>query len=345
MKALFPEPVFLEEKPAFHTIPAEILDKIAAIMKEPIIAGTVARGGISAGASFILTLSSGRKIFAKGSHPGEMAHGAENIRQEISAYRTETLLASLAPEFLGEASDGDEDGWFLGLWRYVEKNPSAPDALQIVKKMAAWHAKTASGKIRHSRPMPAFMSFFFRDEKKWRRICGEENTRQKFLSLFEDPAAGNAWLEKSGAALRAAQARACLLSSPCGLIHGDLRMDNIFSDVDGRIYIVDWPNACSGPSVFDLVFLFSDMESLGLAMIEDCFNLYREQGGLDIKEEDRIAVAATLAGYFADQAYREVPVKLPRLRWKQKSQLLALLRFLTRLGMFESIPRMIDENR
>jgi sulfur relay (sulfurtransferase) complex TusBCD TusD component (DsrE family) len=51
---------------------------------------------------------------------------------------------------------------------------------------------------------------------------------------------------------------------------------------------------------------------------------------------------SALAGFFADQAYRAVPPKLPRLRWMQKLMLHACLQALHRRGIVDSPPIMVD---
>ena len=62
-----------------------------------------------------------------------------------------------------------------------------------------------------------------------------------------------------------------------GLVHGDLRVDNFLFGAQDT-WVIDWPNACRGPLVFDLVFLSSNMEALGFAPAEKFFTDYAAQG-------------------------------------------------------------------
>jgi fructosamine-3-kinase len=345
---IFPEPKSLEVKPGFSAIPEEILQDIAKITGVPVLNGEVAFGGFSAAASYILTLRDGRKIFAKGNHPEEMAHGAENLRQEIFTYEHVVLLKKLSPAYLGTVTDGDEDGWLLGLWEYVPHAPKTPSSEEVIKTLVMWHSagasETGKGFLKDCHEQN-FISLFFNAEKKWCRIAQEDKTREKFLSLFKDPAIAKIWAEKNVPKLCALQERIIYLPVTGVLLHGDLRRDNIFTGMDGGIRVIDWPNACIGPAEFDLFFLFADMAASGGISVIELFELYEKAGGQVLGKEWRYVIGACIAGYFADQAYRDIPLKLPRLRWMQKGLLWGVLRYLAAENVVESIPVMADENR
>ena len=213
---------------------------------------------------------------------------------------------------------------------------SLPRLMQLLKD---WQASNGAQEVLPSVREQVYINQFFSVEKKWQRLKNDAAIRKKFLTLFENPAAAEAWFEKSIDALAEWQIRASRLGAPEGLVHGDLRLDN-FIFTGERAYAVDWPNACFGPFVFDQMFLFSNLEAEGFGKTEEL----TEQFGSYISD-DAVAMLASLSGYFADQAYREVPERMPRLRWMQKSMLLAQLKCLSRLGIIESIPRMTDENQ
>lgn len=285
--------------------------------------GEVVHGGFSASANFVLTLEDGRKVFAKGNHPGEQAHGIQNLRQEIAVYGNARVLREIAPPYLGFVSDGDEDGWALGVWEYIEHG-ARPGTGEILEALGKWRRAEAPG-LKDCREM-SYVELFFSPERKWLRLAREEKVRRNFTALFAEAGAAEGWLEKNLAALCALQAGAGKVRAPFVPLHGDLRADNIFKGRDGKVYIVDWPNACRGPAAFDLLFL-------GAGLGED----------LAGKEEGVPEIAAAIAGYMADMAGRAVPEKLPRLRWMQKTILLALLRYLAAVGAVESAPRMAGQ--
>jgi hypothetical protein len=327
----FPEPSAREIKPAFETIPQAVLADVGRALGSGVVSGEIARGSFSAAANFILRLQDGRKVFAKGNHPEEMAHGTQTLRQEIFVYENARVLREVAPRYLGFVHDGDEDGWMLGLWEFIDAPRAGLD--RVLETVAKFHAaREDAGLLPGCRDL-SYIKLFFAPGRKWMRPRDEAKVRTEFLALFED---GEAWLARNLQRLIALQEKAAAVSAPEGLLHGDLRMDNVI----GGARAVDWPNACRGPVIFDLLFLCAGLEAEGAGMIEDFLNVCP---GPKTKPEDAHAVAAAISGMLADQARRAVPEKMPRLRWVQKSQLLALLKFLARAGQIESIPRMVGE--
>lgn len=342
MRALFAEPACREKKPPFSSIPADILKKIADLAGAPVIAGDTAFGGLSAAAGFILTLKSGRRIFVKGSHPDEMAHGTLHLREEVQTYKTVPALQQVAPRLIGVAGDGDEDGWLLGVWEAVDHggSPRIRDAIEL---MAQWQRAPLPPDalvpaVRHN-----YLRFFLDGQRKWVRLRDEEKVRQKFTALFAEPRHAEEWLGRNLDALIALQSLRGL-SSPTGLLHGDLRLDNFLFAAD-RTYVVDWPNTARGPLVFDVLFFFSSLEGLGYGSIDAFLQLYKEVSGTAFAETDVDMMLAALSGFFADQAGRAVPDKLPRLRWMQKCMLSAQLNMLARREVVDSIPQMADSRQ
>jgi hypothetical protein len=347
MKPLFAEPAAREDKPAFAEVPRHIIDDINARLMGKIVAGETVYGSFSASAGFVMTFDSGYRIFVKGSHPNEMAHGTAQLRQEIAACENLAVLEDIAPFFISVVEDGDEDGWMLGIWEYAGKDKGRTDAEDFAaiyeSLLRMQNARVQEGAV----PAAAekrYISAMLADDKKWKRIRDEKPVREKFLSLFEDKAVGAAWLDKNIGALAALQEKGAADAHTMqqGLVHGDLRRDNLLLTGD-KCLIVDWPNACVGPLLFDLVFLFTHLESLGLGMAEKFFDDYAAFGGPSFSPASRLSLTALVAGHFADQAYRDVPARLPRLRWMQKMMLAGALHALARAGAVESIPRFAGE--
>lgn len=346
MKPLFQEPAGRENKPAFEDIPEDMLHRIGRRLSGEVVDGQAVYGSYSASAGYMLTMDSSLKIFAKGNHPGEMAHGAQNLRQEIAAYESLAVLKDVAPSYYSFVSDGDEDGWMLGLWEFITQDPMAHAATGLQDAMAALtavHAYTPPADMLEPLASKNYMAQFLADEKKWRRIQDDLIVQEKFLALFEDKAQGAAWLKGALPQLVSLQEKAADGFFATGMIHGDLRMDNILFS-QKRTLLIDWPNVCIGPRLLDLLFLCPHLESMGIGKAEDFLEIYRAAGGVAFadatKETDELAMMlAAISGVFADQAHRAVPEKLPRLRWMQKSMLLAQLNFLSRIGKIESPPR------
>lgn len=328
----FPEPASRERKPSFADVPPRILDEVSRVAGSRVAGGETAYGGFSTAANFIFALDDGRRIFAKGNHPLEESHGVQNLRQEIGVYQNAAALKDIAPPFLGAVFDGDEDGWALGLWDYIEHAPSPPSAAAVLGALERWGA--GDGAFLPGCREKSYIRDFFSGERNWLRLGAEEKVRARFLSLFDDGGTAARWLEKNLSALCAAQEKIKGVSGAAP-VHGDLRADNAFQDARGKVYIVDWPNACLGPPVFDRVLFGASLEAAGRGPIEDVLGAGRP--------DDAVAMAAVFSGHFADHAGRAVPAALPRLRWMQRSLLVALLRFLGRAGVVESVPGMSNQ--
>lgn len=328
----FPVPLVREDKPHFAALPAAMREKIAQIMGESVLSGTVAYGGLSASAGYILTLESGRRVFAKGSHPEEMAHGTANLRQEAHVYLHVPVLKKISPAFIGTVWDGDEDGWLLGLWDCVDSSASVSAERAIALLQRAQREPLAEG-ILPEAEAHNYLRHFLSPDRKWKRLRDEPRAREQFLSIFVNAAAGAAWLDKNLSTLISLQEQISAQDYPRGLLHGDLRLDNFLFAAD-RAYMIDWPNACRGPLVFDALFMASNIEGLGGAIMEDSVAAWSRA----MSQEAVLSMLAAIAGFFADQVYRVSPPKLPRLRWMQRCMFLAQMKMLARAGKIESIP-------
>lgn len=335
---LFPEPKQREPKPPFESVPAAILFAIAETAGSAVVSGEAAFGGLSASANYILTLENGTKIFAKGSHPGDTSHGTETLRQEIFAYQNIPSLKKLSPAYIGKVSDGDEDGWSLGLWEYLDWG-GGPDVAAAFAALAVFQSDAAAKIQLGAAEDHIYLRLFLSQDKKWRRLRDEPVVRDRFLTLFTDVDEGRSWADRNLPRLADLQSKNFSPKSPCGMIHGDLRLDNfLFSPRGARV--IDWPNACYGLRIFDTVFLAMNVEGLGILSIEECLRLYAASGGTIFSHDDVMVMLAKITGYFADQAYRDVPQNLPRLRWMQKCMLMAGLQALHRAGHVDSLPPM-----
>lgn len=344
----FEPPQALEHKPSFADIPLSLREKIADICGSPVMDGAILHGSLSATAGFVLTLQDGQKIFAKGSHPQEMSHGTLHIRSEAYAYQVLPALKSVAPRFIGLVSDDHEDGWTLGLWDYIARDKAnAPDVdiADVMRKIASVHKSEIPATFTANAAAHNYLSLFLRDEKKWQRVRGEAKIKDKLLSVFDDEQA-HLWLDRQLDSLCAMQAAVPAFDFQTGLIHGDLRLDNILAappHTYPHTYIVDWPNACRGPVIFDVLMFSVHLESLGYGRAEDFISLYDVAAGTAFAQKNNqelMIMAASMAGFFADQVYRAVPEKMPRLRWMQKSLFFGLLSLMNRHGRIESPPRM-----
>lgn len=331
---ILPEPPQKEARPAWADLPPEVIAEIEKITGK-IASAEIAWGGYSPSACFRAFAADGAKYFIKGSHPAQTAHGAKALRQEIAAYQSLSFLKELAPRFHGSISVGDEDDWHLGIWDMVDGRTALPwtedKAAAVIDLLLKLHAvpRSAVPSLPHGRDSN-HVSDFFLGERLWKRFARQDdsNRQQHFAELFADSAAARRWLDDCLPELLRLQNRMTQISSPEGVVHFDLRSDNILFDAAGQAVIVDWTDSCWGPVLVDLVLLAQCIAAESAIPPQKIIALYRDKAGRRFAPEDILAAAATVTGYFADNAWRAVPPELPRLRWVQKICLYAGLSWL-----------------
>ncbi|MFZ4895180.1 phosphotransferase [Plantibacter sp. Mn2098] len=114
-----------------------------------------------------------------------------------------------------------------------------------------------------------------------------------------------------------------------GLIHTDLRADNILVTRDGGIVIVDWPWANRGRAWFDGVGVLGDA-LLGRPTFDADAIIVDHPLFDGVERDDLDGVIAGLTGYFIDAAKRPAPAGLPTIRDAQRRQGAVMLAWLER---------------
>ncbi|MEU5670785.1 phosphotransferase, partial [Micromonospora sp. NPDC047753] len=107
-----------------------------------------------------------------------------------------------------------------------------------------------------------------------------------------------------------------------GLIHGDLRVDNVLIGPDGRAWFCDWTWVCLGPAWFDLAGLLLTAYASGL----DADRLFAAHPATAGAPPDALdATLAALAGYYLTGAAAAPPTASPHLpahqRWSGEQSL------------------------
>lgn len=329
-------------KPAFTDVPTRIRHDLCTMVGASAITdSSVAAGGVSASAAFILHFDNGRRLFVKGSHPGDQSHGAANLRGECMAYRSIDILRDVAPPFCGMvyADHGDDNGWWLGAWDAVDihaRTYDAPALFDMLDDVQRYEVPASAGlAVASAHP---YLSQFMTDTYKWQRLRSDATRAEKFGQCFEDADAVRVWLQSNIETLCSLQQRASAHAWRLGLMHGDLRCDNYIYGVlpgyDARWYMIDWANAADGPLAFDRVMLAASLYAQGSCTVDQALAL--AQGHLDA--DDMRLMLVMQAGYFADQIYRAPPAVMPRLRPIQKAMFAALMAMLAADGVVPALP-------
>jgi Phosphotransferase enzyme family len=100
-----------------------------------------------------------------------------------------------------------------------------------------------------------------------------------------------------------------------GLIHGDVRSDNVLL-TDDRVVFVDWTATCTGAPWFEVVAMLPSIELEGGGEPEAVL----ARLGLDVPRENLLPLVVAIAGYFAERGRLPDPPGLPTVRAFQRAQ-------------------------
>jgi len=100
-----------------------------------------------------------------------------------------------------------------------------------------------------------------------------------------------------------------------GLIHGDVRSDNVLLTGE-RVIFVDWTSTCTGAPWFEVVAMLPSIELEGGGEPEAVL----ARIGLDIPHQQLVPLVAAIAGYFAERGRLPDPPGLPTVRAFQRAQ-------------------------
>jgi aminoglycoside phosphotransferase (APT) family kinase protein len=101
------------------------------------------------------------------------------------------------------------------------------------------------------------------------------------------------------------------------LLHADIRADNLLLTAAGPV-LVDWPWACRGAAITDLVLFAPSVAMQGGPSPADL--LTRSRYGRAAHRDTLIALVAGLAGYLTERSLRPPPPGLPTVRAFQAAQ-------------------------
>lgn len=265
-------------------------------------------GGFSSGGADRLVLANGRRVFAKSINRARNPGTFELHRREAAVVRD--LPASVvAPRLVGMI---EIDDWIVVGFEDVEGRHPGPDdttaVLDALDALPLLHSPSA---------LPRLSDELTPDASSWDRLAASGTLADL------DP-----WSRAHLGRLREASANLPRAVEGDHLVHLDCRADNLLIDGTSRVWLVDWPWACSGAPWFDsLTYLLDLLVSDPHGDAES----YLEHPALrGVAAEAIDAVLAGVAGSWVETLREPAPEDMPTLRGFQRREADAALRWLAR---------------
>ncbi len=296
-------------RPSWPALPAALRKAVVDRLGAPVVTARVAGAGFTRGFAAVLETADGGRAFVKAAASAEQPHLVDWYAREAAILdRLPAGLPAPRPRWtLSEA------GWFVlctdAVDGHTPRLPWVPAELDATLSgyagLAAALADPPAGLT--ALGLPHLADLARSDILWWAEVAaGREPTpalpppardRLRELVALETRLPGYA-------------------ADATGLIHGDLRVDNVLVDADGRAWFCDWTWVCHGPAWFDLAGLLLTAYAGGL----DADRLFAAHPATAGAPEDALdATLAALAGYHLTGAEAAAPVTAsPHLRAHQR---------------------------
>ncbi|MEU6077747.1 aminoglycoside phosphotransferase family protein [Micromonospora sp. NPDC047074] len=305
-------------RPAWSTLPAALRTAIGDRLGAPVVAARVAGAGFTRGFAAVLQTAAGGRAFVKA------APAAEQPRL-VDWYAREAAILDRLPA--GPRAPRPrwtlyEAGWFVlcldAVDGHTPRLPWAPAELTATltgyADVAAALAAPPAGLV--GLGLPHLADLAREDILCW----GDVVTGREPVPPLPTP------LRDRLPELVALESRLPgYAAGATGLLHGDLRLDNVLIDRAGRAWFCDWTWVCHGPAWFDLATLLLTAYADGL----DADALFARHPAAAGAPPDALdAALAALAGYFLTTAASTPATASPHLpahQWWSGTQSLGWL--------------------
>lgn len=294
-------------RPGWGELPAELRAGIEGWLGGPVTAVRPATAGFTRGFTAVLDTGPGRSTFVKAAPVAKQPH-------LVDWYAREAAILARLPDGLPVPRPRwtlSEAGWFaLGLDAVDGRLPGLPwnpaelsAALAAYAEVAAALADPPAELVALGLPRLADLA---RDDLAWwREIATGHEPRPDLPPGLTARVPELVELESLLPGYVATG----------GLIHCDLRLDNVLVDHTGRAWICDWNWLCHGPAWFDLAGLLLTAYASGLDA-DALFVAHPAAAGAPPDAPD--AVLAALAGYFLTSAASGPTSASPHVRSHQR---------------------------
>jgi hypothetical protein len=272
-------------------------------------------GGFSPGATSVLEWP-GRAVFVK-------AVGAALNAESPGFHRREAVVSASpppGPEFPRLLDVYDDGDWVALAFDAIDGRPphhpwDARELRAAVRALDALHVALTPNPVAGATPAADRLQPLFGG---WAELAATSGS----------PAALDEWSGRNLERLAELESGWREAVQGSTLLHCDVRSDNLLVTRNGVVF-VDWPHACVGAPVFDLVAWAPSVVLEGGPAPEDLLALSESGSALD---RDALAIlVAAFGGFLVGHSLRPSPPGLPTLRTFQAAQGSVALSWLRRL--------------
>jgi aminoglycoside phosphotransferase (APT) family kinase protein len=292
----------------WESVPAGVRAAIEAICGSPVTAASSQPGGFSPGVAARLACANGSRWFVKAVSAEANPHAPTMHRREAEVLRgLDPLIAAgdlPVPRLHGVF---EADPWIALVLEDVDgRQPAVPwNRAELTRVLAA--LDQLSDVLTPSPIAVASVS----------EHCSEDFTGWRTLAEAGDLDRLDDWSRAHVAELAEIERSWPERLAGDTLLHTDLRADNVLLAGE-RVLFVDWPSACVGAAVVDVVFMAPSVTMQGGPHPEEILAMTRS--GRTSSRSTVTAAVCAAAGYFIEGSLRPPPPGLPTVRAFQAAQ-------------------------
>lgn len=309
----------------WRDLPRHVRTRIAELAGAQVTAEISATSGFSPGFAAVLELADGRGVFVKAVSSAENPLSPDLARAEA---RVAACLPPQVPAPRLQWSHDDGDWVILGFDVVHGRSPELPWNSDDLTAVLDAVARLADAEPLPGHTLPRTDDQLATEFTGWRKIAAMDPSEQDRA----EQAGGELgrWARQNLERLQLAEQESLHAISGDGLVHGDLRADNVLIDPDHhRVWLIDWPHASVGAPWLDLAFM---LPSVTLQGGGDAATIFRSQPVSEGVSDDELrAGLAGLAGYFVWSSLQPAPPGIPNLRRFQAAQGMATVRWFREL--------------
>ena len=223
--------------------------EIEGVLGSAVVEAVGQRGGYGPSLAARCALADGRRVFIKAVSPAQNPDSPGMTRRE-ARNRGVPPADAPAPALLHTLDDGE---WIALVFEEVDGRAAARRRGMPTSSTGCFAAIRALGDLAPRAPLPTGRRALRRDVHRLAHACAAKRATRR-----RDP-----WCRDRLDELAAVEARWEEATAGDGLIHGDVRSDNVLLTDDGRVVFVDWTSTCTGARWFEVLAMLPSIELEG----------------------------------------------------------------------------------